>query len=115
MTDKHTPGPWIAKRGSVRIAATPDDGVAECWRHVDGGTLCPTLEEACANARLIAAAPDMLTALQCIALHAPSLDVIGIRELCDAAIAKATGGAASWPEDKIFGSSGDPACPTEKV
>jgi hypothetical protein len=49
------------------------------------------LEEARANARLIAAAPDMLTALQTIALHISSLDAQGVRDLCDAAIAQATG------------------------
>ena len=46
---------------------------------------------ALANARLIAAAPLMLTILQTIALHAPSLDAEGIRELCDEAIACAEG------------------------
>jgi hypothetical protein len=52
----HTPGPWIARRGMVVRADDTTDGTAECWRHVDGGTLCPTLDEAEANARLIAAA-----------------------------------------------------------
>lgn len=48
-----------------------------------------------ANARLWAAAPDMLMALETIALHAPSLDAEGIRELCDAAIAKAKVGGSN--------------------
>ena len=39
---------------------------------------------------LFLAAPDLLQALETIALHAPSLDAAGIREYCDAAIAKAT-------------------------
>ena len=42
-------------------------------------------------AALIAAAPFMLQILETIALHAPSLDAVGIRELCDEAIALATG------------------------
>lgn len=52
------------------------------------------IAERMANARLIAAAPDLLVALQTIFLHAPSLDVTGIRELCDAALSKAAGCAA---------------------
>ncbi|CAB4183705.1 hypothetical protein UFOVP1375_37 [uncultured Caudovirales phage] len=44
-------------------------------------------------AATMAAAPYMLQILETIALHAPSLDAVGIRELCDEAIAKAKGGA----------------------
>lgn len=85
---KHTPGPWresdqdrgliLAGKNGVHIAQVAQQGM--------GFT-------AAANARLIAAAPDMLIVLQTIALHAPSLNVQGIRELCDYAIAKAQGEA----------------------
>ncbi len=85
---KHTPGPWklhkTTKRGEF------------CWdykiKSADNSAICtigPVAQDA--NGALIAAAPDMLIALQTIALHAPSLDAQGIRELCDAAIAKARG------------------------
>lgn len=40
-------------------------------------------------AAIRAAAPDLVVALQAIALHAPSLDAQGIRDICDAALAKA--------------------------
>lgn len=59
--DEFTPGPWIAKGGKVLWR---DEQVAECWRHVDGGFMCPNLDEAEANAALIAAAPCMLAALR---------------------------------------------------
>lgn len=85
---KHTPGPWklhkTTKRGEF------------CWdykiKSADNSAICtigPVAQDA--NGALIAAAPDMLIALQTIALRASSLDVQGIRELCDAALAKARG------------------------
>lgn len=134
MSD-HTPGPW-----SVPHFAIPDVNCqcgyvltdhmmgAVCTVHVSGegddwvkNGDNPKYEEACANARLIAAAPDLLAALQHIFSEiddgdgAPghSHDVPGIWdsdnatgvagtacewcaqwEAARAAIAKATGGAA---------------------
>lgn len=87
MEAKHTPGPWRAMPdGAIqRDAPMPMGGAVVAYtRHAAIATQA-------ANARLIAAAPDMLTALQTIALHIPSLDAQGVRELCDAAIAQATG------------------------
>jgi hypothetical protein len=55
MNTKHAPGPWMARQmlsGSWDIAA--EDG--------DGSTIARTKDEA--NARLIAAAPDLLGACQ---------------------------------------------------
>ena len=55
--DKHTPGPWTAYKSTSYLDETPSwivPGVAHCG---DG-----ELSEA--NARLIAAAPDMLAALE---------------------------------------------------
>lgn len=51
----HTPGPWVADHDNVR---TPDDGgmVAKVAGDTDS--------QAYANARLIAAAPDLLAALR---------------------------------------------------
>ena len=86
MTTEPTPGPWFRAR---------DIGVDDCTvRAVDPGCtfgriVADVIEPD--DARLIAAAPDLLTILKTIALHAPSLDAQGIRELCDEAIAKAEG------------------------
>ena len=63
MTTKHTPGPW--RTGGLPqhapIVYAPDD-YAICDTKTFHGRRSP--EEAEANARLIAAAPDMLAALQ---------------------------------------------------
>jgi hypothetical protein len=55
MTDKHTPGPWIDYDGEVYAGKYL---VADVWEHPSGDDV------ARANARLIAAAPDMLDALR---------------------------------------------------
>lgn len=55
----HTPGPWrINPRAATRIVAGDDDTIATaaCQSNL--------LEQHAANARLIAAAPDMLAALK---------------------------------------------------
>lgn len=90
MTTKHTPGPWVVDDdGDVcaddleRLVATVD------WRHVSLRN-----GEAIANARLIAAAPDLLAALD--AAHG-YLVMMGtdhadhIRSVCRSAMAKARG------------------------
>ena len=63
----HTPGPWSAKRTAVFApdcyAPHEKQKVAECFRHLEGGFMCATIDEAEANARLIAAAPDLIDAL----------------------------------------------------
>jgi len=83
MTTKHTPGPWTIHKDYSRANYTVFDA--------DGNYGDTSVETIDANAALIAAAPFMLQILETIALHAPSLDANGIRELCDEAIAKATG------------------------
>jgi len=85
---KHTPGPWCDETGPLLGADGRQVGEPE-----PGIDLMAQLDRMRADRALIRAAPDMLTALRTIALHAPSLDVTGIRELCDAAIAKAGGRA----------------------
>ena len=88
-TSKHTPGPWntrIEKRTRLICDANGNQiaAIRPVSRYgIDG--------DDAANARLIAAAPFLLQTLETIALHAPSLDAAGIREYCDAAIAKAGG------------------------
>ena len=87
--NKHTPGPWI--RSADRKVLT-DNGVSSV-------TLAQVVQregvswyEAEANLRLIAAAPDLLTALQdaadAVHIHAPDSWVL---VQARAAIAKATG------------------------
>ena len=103
MTTKHTPGPWYVGSGTHEgrniysvasvtddegftyqpiVASAEDDGI-KCWD---------------ANARLIAAAPDLLEALQRIAdgqemsgVFTFADVVLRYQEIARAAIAKATG------------------------
>lgn len=64
----HTQGPWMVDARYLSEVQTADDKtVASCWHeHADGqeitvrGVLCCTMEESAANARLIAAAPELL-------------------------------------------------------
>lgn len=73
MQSKHTPGPWRY----VRANPSPTTG-----EHMIGGGLPGYLAEVrdcgsgdvAANARLIAAAPDMLAALRAIAASEPAAD-----------------------------------------
>lgn len=116
---KHTPGPWEADAQDMQQGADdiftvsiwapgldgdrPHIGTVSAFSLLSetrGGTEFVTtdapsidkLEEAKANARLIAAAPEMLAALQ----EAVRSEIKGRTLLakCEAAIAKATGGAA---------------------
>lgn len=59
MTTKHTPGPWIAKAGPNRWNVTTATGP----RTFNVAAINTDRAEQEANARLIAAAPDMLAAL----------------------------------------------------
>lgn len=67
MTALHTPGPWVIKRNRSVTARRPD-GLPGVMREIvvaevlSGGTA--SIAEADANARLIAAAPEMLLALR---------------------------------------------------
>lgn len=75
---KHTPGPWIAKGDNVYEENEPGRIAKTC-----GGTD----EQAAANARLIAAAPDLLEALKlqkCFQCDESEPD----DEVCDACRAK---------------------------
>ena len=83
MTTKHTPGPWHIANG-VQIRSNRDQ-IAKIWMMRDG--------EGRENARLIAAAPDLLEAL--IELAACGAEAWGEDRPCvkwaHAAIARATG------------------------
>lgn len=85
---KYTRGNWIAVGAWVEH---PDDSIPDiCSCDMGPGR---SDEETCANARLIAAAPDLLRALK-IAVRQNSHDMMMNAEeirLCEAAIAKAIG------------------------
>lgn len=96
MNAKHTPGPWHVATGGQQIRSARDQ-IARTWMMRRG--------ECVANAHLIAAAPDLLAALQEITPAMPPADApchVGIvpQSQCahcqriaraHAAIAKATG------------------------
>src|SRR5690606_38771653 len=93
-TFKHTPGPWEAS-DDVILCAAPDMAIGSvfpCDRDKSAyGTGFTYGEVTKANARLIAAAPELLEALQLL-LDAEYSDLVTIDELgrAEAAIAKAT-------------------------
>ena len=59
MNTKHTPGPWIAQRDPNAIMA--DDWCIGAQGQIDSVAVCSERD-----ARLIAAAPDLLEALKCL-------------------------------------------------
>ena len=64
MKTTHTPGPWIVRGGNV-IESLSRVYVAKAWM-TDG-------EEECANARLIAASPELFDACKAFVKHIESL------------------------------------------
>ena len=90
---KHTPGPWVcqtqANGSSIRHPVIlSDDGA------VSTAQWCDNTQKTNANARLIAAAPELLKALRYIAgmaLADEPRDLPTIAETARSAIAKATG------------------------
>jgi hypothetical protein len=84
----HTPGPWVAETSGLPLAVTTEDG-----RHL--ATVYPSRDEGRANARLIAAAPDLLAALRTMvdAFNVKDIDPLvafASIERARAAICKAT-------------------------
>ena len=112
MSNKHTPGPWVieyldwAQKGYVFISAEDHGALAQVvWLMEDDELMGRNSPENEANAHLIAAAPELLEALQSFAKVMDEScdypDTSGeLQRLCEAAnearaaIAKATGGAA---------------------
>lgn len=93
---KHTPGPWRTFNGTDVF---PDDGDREGERQIADCAMSHAMpiDEEQANARLIAAAPELLEALQRLTAEA-KLDGMDKRagwdcwvSMADKAIAKATG------------------------
>lgn len=98
MSMKHTPGPWktpgydlpnVHVYGAGRFPAI----VAYCPALVNAGGAGTTPDERVANARLIAAAPELLAALQELCADKYLADPINADRMANAraAIAKATG------------------------
>lgn len=67
MKTQHTPGPWTAESEKD---FSPDRQYDECWTVISGGGILTVAAieqhdgEAAANARLIASAPELLSALE---------------------------------------------------
>ena len=92
MTQRHTPGPWSVEIDHHNNAPEYIRAYADGEMYDLASVLCDETGNAKANARLIAAAPDLLVAL-CEAveiIEGTGLDATTQRE----AIAKATGEAA---------------------
>lgn len=88
MPAAHTPGPWSV--GSHRSIQSPAGTICETYSHMG-------IEEADANERLIAAAPELLAAMRAFLQH--SVDVpfkhlpMEVMRPMMEAVAKATGKA----------------------
>lgn len=90
MTNKHTPGPWtlIPNGDNSAVEISEETTVGGVYT----GSLSDPLSEA--DARLISAAPDMISALHCIAMYHDAFpDALSSyeRNRVDLAIAKAEG------------------------
>lgn len=101
----HTPGPWSAHK-----TIEAHDGMPECWQiDAQHDAVCTTqfcyAPNTAANARLIAAAPELLEALKRLSVQMNNLIMVcdvperfaeafnDGQNQADAAIAKATGGS----------------------
>ena len=96
-TPKHTPGPWYCT--SENDSVTGQVSTKPVGYGSYGDIALTFGDDAKANARLIAAAPDLLAALNEIASWGdggvgPHMDEPGAACIARAAIAKATGGQA---------------------
>lgn len=95
MKTKHTRGPWLIADKSF-VYALNERGTNIFWAHACGGWKGQNAdertsdEEVEANAKLIAAAPDLLAALtKCLDLRG-TLEMHGLLAEVEASIAKAT-------------------------
>jgi hypothetical protein len=86
----HTPGPWRVGDAGHTVFGAPDAGRATPDRVA---TLCQSRFSARGNARLIAAAPDLLDALNAVYADTEVWPSDELRILVEAAIAKAEGQA----------------------
>ena len=87
MNNKHTPGPWNTSRADgLRIDDSKGTQIASA---VSLDYYAPALAVQQANARLIAAAPDLLYALECIVQSWPAHGTGVNNPMADAMAAKA--------------------------
>ena len=90
----HTPGPWVASEGHPTDVWHVDSDARQfsivVSRHEADYNM--PVEEVQANARLIAAAPELLAALQRLSVLADSAGHPFMKTVAQEAIAKATGG-----------------------
>lgn len=93
MSTQHTPGPWFwDHEGADAMALVEEDGTTILHlATLRNSTAARHME---ANAQLIAAAPELLEALQGILAGVAGCERDPKWELARVAIAKATGGAA---------------------
>lgn len=93
MTSQHTPGPWRFERGTSTIRSEPANYWLASMNSFDGAVNHE------ANARLIAAAPDLLEALKLAQLAVselcyeqdPANECWNVLQVVNSAIAKAEG------------------------
>ena len=98
MSAAHTPGPWVFGNWPTGTAGVKSEsGWVDVWAPTESGhglpfAACKHHDEE-ANARLIAAAPDLLAALQeaadLLRCCGPEANEFGLLDRVDAAIAKA--------------------------
>ena len=101
MSAAHTPGPWVAKHAADKsgdIGIVGDGGcVAECFHEIRK-SYEGAYAECLANARLIAAAPELLAFAQSLVAAWESKEGMPypyhIASAAQAVITKATGGVA---------------------
>lgn len=99
---KHTPGPWIARTDTYPIMVESKTETHPVWNEIgekegDAQAFVCNTGSNTANARLIAAAPELLEALQAMLDAEPGYEYGGLsaeelaaHEKAQAAIAKAT-------------------------
>lgn len=88
MKTQHTPGPWTFNETIPRMVSSKEGYITRDICRMDASTMSALEQDA--NARLIAAAPDLLEALQYLMVaHGEQLDQAF--QMAQEAIAKATG------------------------
>lgn len=94
----HTPGPWTVDPKTLAVYAPDRHGHAAAVRVAQRGLAPLPAAEIAANAALVAAAPDLLAALQhMVDMYQRHFDVMPVAwqtadDIARAAIARATGG-----------------------